>query len=68
LNRNEFIRTKDEVEDPIFTFGYVSGTVKSGKITGKWTPPGPSPTNSVLLQPDVFKYFVEQASKFVGLT
>ena len=34
-------------------------------LEGKWTPPGPSPTNSVLLWPDALKYFWQRAKNII---
>ncbi len=33
------------------------GTILKGAISGKWTSPLPSPTNSVLIWPEVWEYF-----------
>ena len=41
------------------------GTVEEGKIVGKWTLPGPSPSNSVLLWPDTLEYFTSEARKVI---
>ena len=49
FNDRDFARLSTEVDDPIFSMTYLSGTVKNGSIHGKWTSPGPSPTNSALL-------------------
>ena len=43
---------------PIFTFLYFRGSIRDGKLSGKWLPPGPSPTNSALLWPVDFDYFI----------
>ncbi|MBN1450241.1 MAG: hypothetical protein JW963_04425 [Anaerolineales bacterium] len=55
-----FQRLETDIEDPIFSMLYLDGTIMNGSITGKWTPPRASPTNSVLLWPDVFEYFYQQ--------
>lgn len=65
FNDKDFTRSLSEVEDPIFSMTYLSGTVKNGSIQGFWIPPGPSPTNSVLLWPDTFKYFAEKAKEIM---
>jgi hypothetical protein len=65
-NEHNFVRYTDEIHDPIFSMTYLSGTVQGGDTIGKWTTPGPSPTNSVLLWPDTFKYFAEEAKKIMG--
>jgi hypothetical protein len=45
----------------IFTFLYLDGSVdEDGTFVGRWCFPRPSSTNSVLLWPDAFAYFVEQ--------
>lgn len=57
---------KVNVEDAenIFTFHHVpNGTVRNGKIVGKWTPPRPSSTNSALLWEDSIDYFIECRQK-----
>ena len=61
----DFLRKAEEIEDPIFSMMYLRGTIEHGKITGKWTPPGPSPTNSVLLWPGTFEYFSSEAKKII---
>lgn len=45
--------------DIIYTLLHLSGSVSKGRLVGTWNPPGPSPTNSVLLWPDTLKYFME---------
>lgn len=65
FNENDFVRFHDEIEDPIFSMTYLSGTVLSGFIHGRWTSPGPSSTNSVLLWPDTFEYFTEKAREIM---
>lgn len=64
----DFTRSLSDVKDPIFSMTYLSGTVKNGSIEGKWTSPGPSPTNSVLLWPTTFKYFAEKAGEIINRT
>jgi hypothetical protein len=56
-----FVRAPADAEDPIFSMTYLSGSIRKGALEGRWTVPGPSSTNSVLLWPDAFKYFAEQA-------
>ena len=64
-NDKDFIRTPEEVDEPIFSMLYLNGTIKGGQLEGKWTTPGPGATNSVLLWPDVFKYFWQQAKNII---
>jgi len=66
FNERDFYREDKDVEDPIFSMMYLRGTVREGKIFGKWTPPGPSPTNSVLLWPHTFEYFSSEADKIIN--
>lgn len=66
VDDKNFTRLMSEVEDPIFSMTYLSGTVINGRIQGRWTPPGPSPTNSVLLWPDTFQYFAKEAKKIMN--
>jgi hypothetical protein len=61
----DFVRVPSEIDDPIFSMMYLRGTVKNGRLEGRWTPPGPSPTNSVLLWREAFKYFWQQARKLI---
>lgn len=65
INDEDFTLDESEVDYPIFSMLYLAGTVKEGKIVGKWTAPRPSPTNSALLWPESFKYFVEQANQVI---
>ena len=64
-DKKDFIRTPEEVNDPIFSMMYLQGTINDGQLEGKWTTPGPGATNSVLLWPDVFKYFWQQAKNII---
>jgi hypothetical protein len=66
FEERNFVRLPEEVDDPIFSMMYLLGTIKSGVIQGRWTPPGPSSTNSVLLWPDTFEYFAEKAREIMG--
>ena len=61
-----FTVVEQKVEDPILSMMYLQGTVKNGELIGRWTPPGPSPTNSVLLWSDVLDYFYKEASNVVS--
>ena len=68
FDAKDFTRNDSEIENPIFSMTYLRGTIKGGKIEGKWTSPGPSPTNSVLLWPDAFEYFAAAAREIMGRT
>ena len=61
FDAKDFVRSPVEVHDPIFSMTYMAGTVRDGHIAGTWGPPGPSPTNSVMLWPVPFRYFAQQA-------
>jgi len=64
-NQNFHIKLSDII-DPVFSMTYLSGTVLNGSIQGKWTAPAPSSTNSVLLWPDTFRYFIEIANNILN--
>jgi hypothetical protein len=51
----------DDNAQEVHEFMYAVGTVKGGKLDGTWNPPGPSPTNAVLLWPDALAYFIKCA-------
>lgn len=61
----DFFYDLGAADHDLFSMMYLSGTIIGGKLAGKWTPPGPSPTNSVLLWPEVLTYFMREAGKFV---
>ncbi|MBI5646612.1 MAG: hypothetical protein HY962_06740 [Ignavibacteriae bacterium] len=65
FDKNNFVRWSAEVDTPIFSMMYLRGTVKDGRLNGKWTPPVPSPTNSVLLWPGAFEFFCQQAKRII---
>ena len=44
----------------VYSIIYARGSIKDGKIAGRWTPPSMSPTNSTLLWPETLKYFYDQ--------
>lgn len=59
VDRNDFTRDNSEIENPVYEFLYLSGTVDGGKLTGTWAPPPSSPTNAALLLPKPLKYFFD---------
>lgn len=63
IDRNNFVIRDNERKEPVYTFWYFDGSVADGQIVGKWSPPGPSPTNSAVLWPDVLAYFFESIEK-----
>jgi hypothetical protein len=46
--------------DSIYTFVLFDGSIRDGKLVGRWTPPPRSSTNSTLLWPQPLNYFFEQ--------
>ena len=62
FDAQDFVRAPADAEDPVFSMMYLNGTVRNGALDGRWTTPGPSSTNSVLLWPSAFTYFAEQAA------
>ena len=59
VNSKDFIRLDDEVDRPIYEFLYLDGSIKAGKIVGRWVPPPASPTNAALLWPEALGYFFQ---------
>jgi hypothetical protein len=64
-NREDFTRSAEQVDDPIFSMMYLHGTVVDGSLVGKWTTPRPGATNSVLLWPESLKYFYREAARLM---
>jgi hypothetical protein len=46
--------------DSVYTFLHFDGTIRAGKLEGKWTAPRRSSTNSALLWPNAIEYFIKQ--------
>jgi hypothetical protein len=65
ININKFERKLLDMDNFIFSFAYVKGTIKNGIIEGKWIAPRPSSTNSVLLWPKAFDYFISEYNKLI---
>ncbi len=61
-DKTNFSLTHEQFESrrDIYTFLYLRGTISNGQLSGTWLPPGPSPTNSVLLWPEAMDYFAEE--------
>jgi hypothetical protein len=64
--RRDFTRTGEQIQDPIFSLMYLQGSVEGKRLRGRWTAPGRSSTNSVLLWPETLKYFMSEASKVIS--
>lgn len=64
-NQKQFTRQLEDMEDPIFSMMYLAGTVEKGQLVGRWTAPGASPTNSVLLWPETFQFFASKAGEVI---
>jgi hypothetical protein len=58
INRNDFYLYDQEIDSPIYEILYLEGTVKEGKLNGRWTAPPASPTNAALLWPETLRYFL----------
>jgi hypothetical protein len=58
MNKENFIRNAQDIDDPIYEFLYLEGTVNNGVLDGRWTAPPVSSTNATLLWPDTLKYFI----------
>ena len=67
-NEDDFLRRTSECDEPIFSVMYLNGTIRNGVLEGRWTTPRPSPTNSVLLWPETFEYFWNEARPYVENT
>jgi hypothetical protein len=59
FDRQKFTRSTSENTEPIFSFLYLSGSIQGGELTGKWTTPPSSPTNSALLWPKSLDHFLK---------
>jgi len=57
--KRKFSIPTSEYCDVVHSLLYLSGSVDGGKLIGRWTSPGPSSTNSVLLWPDALEYFMD---------
>jgi hypothetical protein len=66
VSKDIFEVSTKKTDEHIFTWTYARGTIVSGKVKGKWLPPGPSSTNGPLLSPHVMKYFLSIAEKILG--
>jgi len=44
---------------------YLAGTIVDGELKGRWTAPGPSSSNGVLMWPEVMMYFTEEAQRIM---
>jgi len=58
INDKDFVIPHRCIQDPILSLIYFSGAIKNGDLTGKWTAPRSSPTNSVLLWPATMAFFM----------
>jgi hypothetical protein len=63
VDSENFERLDEHIDDPIFSMMYLHGSIKEGELVDKWTTPGPSATNAVLLWPDTLEYFASEAKK-----
>ena len=65
IDETDFTRADLDVDEPIFSFLYLNGSVAAGKLTGRRTAPRASPTNSALLWPETFVHFQGVAQPFL---
>ena len=65
IDRHHFSIRQEEIDEPIFSFLFLAGSVQAGKLIGTWIAPRPSPTNSALLWPETFRYFAGEAEQFL---
>jgi len=65
IDRQYFSYDMEEADDPIFSVMYLAGTIVDGELKGRWTAPGPSSTNGVLMWPEVMMYFTEEAQRIM---
>jgi hypothetical protein len=63
VDPRDFAYDLAESDDPIFSVMYLAGGISNGALTGRWTAPGPSSTNGVLIWPDVMRYFTAEAER-----
>jgi len=56
----------NDADEPIFSMVYLNGTVENGRLFGRWTAPGPSSTNGVLLWPGTLRYFTREAQRVMS--
>ncbi len=63
VDPRDFLYDLAEADDPIFSVMYLAGGIADGALTGRWTAPGPSSTNGVLMWPEVMKYFCSEADR-----
>jgi hypothetical protein len=45
--------------EEVYSTVYAQGSVRKGKLTGRWTPPPVAATNGPLLWPHALRYFIE---------
>lgn len=63
IDTKDFLRIESDITDPIFSMSYLIGSISNGALSGRWTPPGKSSTNSVVLGTETFRYFIQEAQK-----
>jgi hypothetical protein len=66
VDTKEFVYDPKNAVNPIFSVMYLNGSVANGDLVKKWTPPGPSSTNGVLMWPEVMKYFSAEAARIMA--
>jgi len=67
-DQNDFTWVEKDSDKLIFTITYINGGMeKGGKLTREWLAPRPSPTNSALLWPETFDYFIKSREEFKSI-
>jgi len=61
ISKENFVAPMDRGNRFVYTFLFLSGTIKQGQIEGTWNFTRPSPANSVLLWPEAMDYLMEKA-------
>lgn len=59
INRDDFVRDDADIQESIYEFLYLDGSVKNGALIGSWRAPPVSSTNAALLWPETLSYFFQ---------
>jgi hypothetical protein len=59
FDKKTFLVQRANDANIFYSMLYLNGTIQAGNIVGRWTCPGPSSTNSVLLWPETLSYFID---------
>lgn len=64
LDKRDFVCPPDDELEIVYTMCYMQGSFKDGELYGRWTFPGQSSTNGVMLWPDAMSFFYRQVEKY----